>query len=79
MLISIFLQLEIEFYFENVCTHIGHVTKVKAGKYENNRPLEHLFFYRLWHMRSFIHFSLNIIYGFHLDTSMYRLALIQPY
>ena len=32
-----------------------------------------IFFYRLWHIRHFIHKSLGIIYGFRLDSSKYML------
>ena len=48
--------------------------RLKQKKSENNRLPCHLFFYRLWHIRPFIHDSLGIIYGFRLDSSKYMLS-----
>ena len=43
---------------------------------ENNSLSDHLFFYRLWHIRSSIHSSSEIIYGFCHDASENRLWYI---
>ena len=47
--------------------------RFKQTKSENDNLSDHLFFYRLWHVRSFIHPSLDINYGFRLDASEKRL------
>ena len=78
---SIKIEIEIEkiakltYFVRNVCG-ITFITgpRLKQRKSENNRIPRYLFFYRLWHIRSFIHESLGIIYGFRLDSSKYRLS-----
>ena len=67
VLISNFFQL---YYEKRLCTHLDHVSEVlKQTKGENDSLSDHLFFYRLWHIRSFIHLSLDIIDGFRIDAS----------
>ena len=46
---------------------------LKQTKSKNNSLSDHLFFYRLWYIRSYIHSSLDIIYGFSPDASKNRL------
>ena len=78
---SIKIEIEIEkiekltYFVRNVCG-ITFITgpRLKQMKSENNRLPRHLFFYRLWHIRPFIHESLGIIYGFRLDSSKYMLS-----
>ena len=78
---SIKIDTEIEkiekltFFARNVCG-ITFITgpRLKQTTSENNRLPRHLFFYRLWHIISFIHESLGIIYGFRLDSIKYRLS-----
>ena len=65
MLISNFFQLEIEL------NHFDDVSVVETNKKCNLS--DHLFFYRLWHIRSFIHSSLDIVYDLRLDASKNRL------
>ena len=78
---SIKVEIEIEkiekwtFFVRNVCgiTFIAG-PKFKEKKSENNRLPRHLFLYRLWHIRPFIHESLGIIYRFRLDLSKFMLS-----
>ena len=70
VLISNFFQL---YYEKRLRTHLDHVSEVlKQTKSENDSLSDHLFFYRLWHIRSFIHLSLDIIDGFRIDASESR-------
>ena len=81
---SIKIDIEIEkiekltSFVRNVCG-ITFITgpRLKQTKSEDNRLPRPLFFYRLWHIISFIHESLGIIYGFRLDSSKYRLSHTQ--
>ena len=78
---SIKIEIDIEkiekmtFFVRNVCG-ITFMTgpRLKQTKGENNWLPHHLFFYRLWDIRSFIHETLSIISGFHFDSSRYRLS-----
>ena len=65
MVISNFFQLEIEL------NHFDDASVVETNKKSNIS--DHLHFYRLWHIRSFIHSSLGIVYDFRLNASKSRL------
>ena len=70
VLISNFFQLEIELTVRNVFgLTLMTCPGLKQIKSENNSLSNHLRLYRLGHIRSFIHPSLGIIYGFRLDAS----------
>ena len=78
---SIKIEIETEkiekftFFVRNVCGIsfiIGPI--LKQTESENNRLACYLFFCKLWHIRSFVHESFGIIYGFRLDSSKYRLS-----
>ena len=73
---------KLSFTVRNICG-ITSITcsKLKETKSENNSFSDHLFFYRPWDIRSFIHPPLDIVYGFRLDASENRLCytLIQLY
>ena len=74
MLISNLFQPEIALYCEKrLCTHFSHGV---CGDLSYDLS-DHLFFYRLWHIRSFIHPSLDIIYRLSLDASENRLWYAQ--
>ena len=65
MLISNFFHLETDFYYEKgLCTNLITWSRLKKTKSENNSVSNHLFFYRLYHMRSFIQPFLNISYRY---------------
>ena len=67
VLISNFFQLQIEHL---LWLHIQRWSKQKLKIVVFHC---HLFFYRLWHVKSSIHASLDIIYGFCPDASESRL------
>ena len=58
----------------NVCG-LSWITcpRLNQTKNGNNSLSDHFLFYRLWHITSFIHSSLDIIYGFRIDASKNRL------
>ena len=74
VLISNFFQLQIELYCEK-CLYLLwlHVQGWSKQKVKIIVFHCHLFFYRLWHVRSSIHPSLDIIYGFCPDATENRL------
>ena len=69
MLILNFFQVETDFYCEkHLHTDLITWPRLNQAKSESNSLPDHLFFYRLWHIKSFIRPSLDIIYGFCLDA-----------
>ena len=70
LLISNFFQLKIK---KSFCTHFHPVSEVKANKKWKWYSPDHMCFYKVWHIRSFIHPSLDVIYDFCLDASENRL------
>ena len=81
VLILNFFQVETDFYCEkHLHTDLITWPRLSQAKSESNSLPDHLFFYRLWHIKSFIRPSLDIIYGFCLDTRESRCtSIIQLY
>ena len=73
---------KLDFTVRNFCAlTFTTCSRLKQIKSWINSLLDHLFFYRLWHIRSFIHPSLDIIYGFRLNARKIRLwyTHIEPF
>ena len=68
---QIYFSLKLSFTVRNVCGLIS-ITRPSLNQTKDNSFSFHVF-YRLWHIGSFIHSSLDIIYGFALDASESRL------
>ena len=57
----------------NVCrllTRLDGVSEVEVNKSENNSFSDHMGVYRLWHIRSFIYTTLDIINGLRIDAEV---------
>ena len=76
VLSQISFRWKLSFTVRNACAFtLITCPRLKQMKSENNSLSDYLFFYRLWHVRSFIYASLGISsYCFRLDASKNRLS-----